>query len=349
MIRWKIVALLLFVCMSVVGCGGQPTQATMPDEAILQGAGATFPAPLYKKWVSQYQQEHPDRPVSYDVVGSGEGVKRFLSGSVDFGASDAAMNDEEIAQAPHGVVMIPVTAGSIVLAYNLPGVKEPVKLRRDVYTDIFLGAIQTWNDPRIVADNPQLSAVKLKIAVVARQDSSGTTFAFTNHLAAVSDRWRKEGPSVGKAIDWPGSTMLAPGNEGVAARIRQVEGAIGYVQFGIARELGLAMAWLENKEGNFVQPSSSAGLATLMAAELPEDLRLFLPDPDGPHSYPIVTFSWLLLPKQTSDAQQAERLKHFVRWCLNEGQGHSELHGYLRLAPENVAAAQQALEQVTSP
>jgi phosphate transport system substrate-binding protein len=338
---------VVWLCALTAACTSPPPDnASASDTVPLHGAGATFPAPLYKKWIEAYQKDHPKVLIHYDVVGSGEGTEKFLAGAVDFGASDAALSDEEIASVTRGVQLVPVTAGSLVLAYNLPDLGGDLKLKRDVYVDIFLGEITRWDDPRIAATNPDLKLPKNDITVVARSDSSGTTFAFTNHLSAISATWRDRGPGAVRVADWPGNTMLAPGNEGVAGRIQQSTGAIGYVQYGIARHAGLKMAWLENKAGRFIQPHGGSGLATLIQAQMPENLRIFLPDPDGRDSYPIVTYSWLLLYKQYDDAQKRDALKRYVQWCLTEGQTLNETLGYLRLAPHVVAQAMEAVEQL---
>src|SRR5262245_36972834 len=203
---------------------------------VLQGAGATFPAPLYKKWIGVFTAQNPDVSVEYKEVGSGEGVQRFLAQTVDFGASDAAMTDEQMARVANGARLVPATAGMVVLAYNLPGVQGPLKLSRDVYADIFLRKILTWNDPRIQTLNPGLKLPNRTIVIAARQDRSGTTFALANHLSAISEEWRR-GPGVGYSVDWSGRAMLARGNEGVAGLVKASEGALGYMEFGFADRL----------------------------------------------------------------------------------------------------------------
>jgi phosphate transport system substrate-binding protein len=342
-------ALWLVLILSCTGlsCTDNAASKKQPAGTIaLRGAGATFPAPLYKKWLEEYGQLHPEVQLSYDVIGSGEGTRQFMAGAVDFGASDAAMRDEEMDAVSRGVQLVPATAGSIVLAYNLEGLGGNLKLSRAVYVDIFLGTIKTWDDPRLKALNPGLRLPAENIAVVVRQDSSGTTYAFTNHLSAISDQWRDRGPGVGRAIDWPGSAMVAPGNEGVAGRIKQSKGAIGYVEYGIAKRAGLQMAWLENQAGQFIQPHGGSGLASLLNVDLPENLRIFFPDPAGKDSYPIVTYSWLLLYKKYDDQQKAAALKQFVTWCLTEGQAFSETLGYVRLAPHVVTRTTTAVESI---
>jgi len=350
MMTKRFVALLVMAVVSAVSlpsCTPEPTDNKPPLGSIpLQGAGATFPAPLYKSWIETSQTSHPEVLLSYEVIGSGEGTQRFLAGTVDFGASDAALSDEEIAMVDRGVQLVPVTAGSLVLAYNLPGLGGDLRLKRDVYVDIFLGKITQWNDPRMVATNPGLNLPSTDIAVVARSDSSGTTFAFTNHLSAISDVWRDRGPGAVRLADWPGGTMLAPGNEGVAGRIQQSIGAIGYVQYGIAQRAGLAMAWLENRAGQFIQPHGGSGLAALINTPMPENLRVFFPDPEGEDSYPIATYSWLLLYKNYDDASKRDALKRYVKWCLTEGQAFNESLGYLRLPPRVVTLALAAVDQL---
>jgi phosphate transport system substrate-binding protein len=326
----------------------QTTQQVPEGSLQLLGAGATFPQPLYKKWIEEYKKQNPEAYISYEGVGSGEGIRRFLKGEVDFGGSDAAMNDEQMARVERGVQLIPATAGIIVLAYNLKEVTGPLKLKRDVYVDIFSGAITRWNDPRIAASNPDLTLPDKEIRLVARLDSSGTTYAFTNHLSAISTDWRDRGPGTAKVVDWPGNAMAAKGNEGVAARIKITDGAIGYVEYGFAERAGLPTAWLENRAGQFVKPQADSGSATLANTqeEMPANLRMFFPDPAGENSYPIVTYSWLLVYRSYSDSEKADLVKSFIKWGLTEGQGFSEELGYSRLPARVVDMAGDALKQL---
>jgi phosphate transport system substrate-binding protein len=345
--RYALLLVVLAVCSTGLACTEGNSARNLPAATLqLRGAGATFPAPLYKKWLEEYQKLHPEVQLSYEAIGSGEGTKRFVAGMVDFGASDAAISDEEMSAVERGVQLVPATAGSIVLAYNLGELGGDLRLTRDVYVDMFLGHIKTWDDPRLKAINPGRHLPSQTIALVVRQDSSGTTYAFTNHLSAVSEAWRNRGPGVGRLIDWPGNAMVAPGNEGVAGRIKQSQGSIGYVEYGMAKRAGLAMAWLENKAGQFVQPHGGSGLATLLHVDLPENLRAFFPDPDGPDSYPLVTYSWLLLYKQYNDQHKATALKHYVKWCLTEGQAFSEALGYVRLAPHVATRVTAAVDNI---
>jgi phosphate transport system substrate-binding protein len=340
---------MILLASFLVACGQKAPETTKPQpEVQISGAGATFPAPLYRKWIEEYHKNNPDKAIFYEPVGSGEGTKRFLKEQVDFGASDAAMSDEEMGKVNRGVKLVPVTAGIIVLAYNLKGLNGMLRLPRDVYVDIFAGTIKTWNDPRIQQANPSLNLPAANIILVTRVDSSGTTFAFTNHLSAVSKEWRDRGPGVSKLVNWPANAMAARGNEGVAGRIRISEGAIGYVEYGFAQRAGLALAVVENKAGHFIEPSPSNGQAALMnsAENMPANLRMFLPDPSGENSYPMVTYTWMLLYGTYSDAAKGALVRNFVHWALNEGQQYSDGLGFCNLPTRIVGLASKAVDDI---
>jgi phosphate transport system substrate-binding protein len=296
-----------------------------------------------RRWREKYQDQHPGVAIEYRAVGSGEGAKQFLAGNVDFGASDAALTDDEIAFAKDGAVLIPVTAGIIVLAYNPEELPNELKLSRSVYADIFLGKITRWDDEQIAALNPDATLPKRTISLVVRQDSSGTTFVFTKHLSAVSEEWRN-GPGEGKTVDWPSRAVRENGNEGVAGTIQRTPVSMGYLEYGIAKAAGLKMAWLQNKAGNYVKPGANSGLETLLTTEMPSNLRVFMPDPEGKDAYPIVTYSWLLLHGKYDNPKTLTATKDFLRWCLDDGQRDSESLGYIRLAPNVVSLANKALE-----
>jgi phosphate transport system substrate-binding protein len=314
----------------------------------LRGAGATFPAPLYEKWIQAYRKENPQVAIAYDGVGSSEGARRYLADAVDFGASDAALNDEQMARVKAGARLVPVTAGIVVIAYNIPGLAAPLRLSRDAIAGIFAGEIRSWNDSRIRDANPGVVLPNRSIALVARQDGSGTTFALTNHLGAVNSAWRNQGPGVGNLVDWKGRAMLARGNEGVAARIKVSEYSLGYVEHHFAKRLGLPMAHLQNRAGRYVEPGERGGQAALASnvRQMPDNLRLFLPDPEGEASYPIVTFSWLLLYERYPDADKAAALKKFVAWGLTTGQSYSRELGYIALPPEVASLSLAAVDRI---
>jgi phosphate transport system substrate-binding protein len=309
----------------------------------LSGAGASFPAPLYQRWAVEFNKLHPNVQINYQSVGSGAGVKQFTQGTVNFAASDAAMSDEEIEKVKQGVVMIPATAGSIVIAYNLPEVKD-LKLSRDTYVAIFLGKIAKWNDPAIAKDNPDVKLPDLPINVAFRSDGSGTTFVFTKHLAAISKDFADEVGS-DKSVTWPIGAG-GKGNEGVTALVKQTPGTVGYVEYGYAVNNGLSMASLQNKAGKFVKPSDESGAATLAHVEFPENLRVWPEDPTGDDDYPIATFTWLLLYKKYSDAEKLKALKEFVTYGLTDGQKFSTELGYIPLPAPVVEKSKAALASV---
>ncbi len=330
----------LFVALAVAGtlaCGGGGQEGATPKKTAalvkIQGAGASFPAPLYGKWFKAYSAAHDGVQIDYQSVGSGSGVKAVIDKTVDFGASDAAMSPEEIAQVPTGVQLLPMTAGNIVITYNLDGVKD-LKLSRKAYSGIFLGTVKKWNDPLIAASNKDAKLPDEPINVVVRADSSGTTFVFTKHLAAISPEFAKS-PGVNKMPNWPVGTR-SKGNEGVTASIKTTPGSIGYIEYGYAKSQSLAMASVENKAGAFVAPSTESGQAALAGATLPDDMIAWASDPDGKGSYPIVTYTWLILYKQYGDKAKLDTLQDFVKYALAEGQKDSEALGYIPL-PASVA------------
>jgi len=345
------------ICSLIPGCSSSPHRAaerSIPAGAVvLAGAGSTFDSLLFKNWFTTYQHENPNTYVTYAVVGSGEGVRRFIGKNVkdgdkvDFGASDAAMRDEEIALVDQGVLMLPITAGGVVLAYNLPGFEGKLRLSRKAYAGIFLGEITSWKDKLIAESNPGIRLPDLTITTVVRQDGSGTTYAFTNHLNAISDKWHGR-YGAATLVNWPGLAMRATGNEGVAGRIQQSIGSIGYVEYGFAQELGLKTAILENKDGKFVKAGGLSILAALAGAPMPDDLRAFVPDPAGPESYPIVTYSWVLLRKNNPNPVKAKSIHDLFSWCLQDGQRYAPITGYVPL-PAIVAARGLAAIENLSP
>jgi phosphate transport system substrate-binding protein len=305
------------------------------QNAKLIGSGASFPFPIYSAWFKDFSKKNNGVTVDYQAKGSGAGIQDFTNRTVDFAGSDAAMTDQEIAKVTDGVVLLPVTAGEIVLAYNLPGNPKDLKLPRDVYPDIFLGKVTKWNDPKIVAANPSLKLPDLQITVVRRSDSSGTNFVFTKHLSAISEAFAKEVGS-GTTVQWPKSDKIvaAPKNDGVTATIKQTPGAIGYIEYGYAKLTKADFALLQNKAGQFVLADTKSGQATLATATLDSRLRGWIEDPAGPDAYPIATFTWLLFYKK-QDAKKAEWLRKLVEYCVTTGQSISDSMGYIPL-PANV-------------
>lgn len=310
----------------------------------LQGAGATFPAPLYQRWIAEYTKANPDLQINYQAVGSGAGIKQFTQNLVSFGASDAAMKDEEIAAVKQGVVLIPATAGSIVLAYNLPGVQN-LKLSREAYVGIFLGTIKKWNDPAIAKANEGTKLPGSAITVCERSDGSGTTFVFTKHLSAISPEF-KDQVGEGTSVTWP-TGVAGKGNDGVTALIKQTPGGIGYVEYGYAKNNKLSFAALQNKAGEYVTATTASGAATLATTQFPANLlRAWPSDPDGKEDYPIVTFTWLLLYKKYDNTPIGEAVKKFVNFGLTDGQKFAEELGYIPLPKEVIDKNLEALKSV---
>ncbi|MBV8772655.1 MAG: phosphate ABC transporter substrate-binding protein PstS [Deltaproteobacteria bacterium] len=315
------------------------------DAVTLQGTGATFPAPLYERWFTEYNKEHPNVQINYQALGSGAGIKQFQRHLVDFGASDAAMTDAEMAPVKDGVVLLPMTAGAIVLAYNLPGLTGDLKLSREAYAGIFLGKVRNWNDPAIARVNPGVQLPDTNITVVSRSDGSGTTFVFTSHLSAISQEW-KNGPGPGKSVSFPVG-VAGKGNPGVAALIKQTPGAIGYVEYGYAVQAKMPMAVLENKSGKYVKADLNTGMNALSSVQLPGDLRAWVTDPEGFNSYPIVTYTWLLCYKKYQNSKTLDALKSIIKYGLTQGQSFSAELGYIPLPGKVVDADMKALNGIS--
>ena len=314
-------------------------------QTTLNASGATFPAPLYNRWFVEYAKLPANVQVNYQGVGSGQGIKDFTKGLTDFGASDAAMTDKEIAGVTNGgVVLLPMTAGSIVISYNLPGLTQPIQLPRDVYPAIFDGTITKWNDDRLVKANPGVALPDLPITVASRADGSGTTFNFSSHLAEISPEFVTKVGKGNKQVPFPG--VAGKGNAGVAALIKQTPGTVGYVEYGFAKNAGLPMATLQNKAGKFVAPTPESGAAALASAELPANLRVFITDPAGDASYPIVTYTWWLVHTTYDKAGEADTIKALANWSLTDGQKLSDSLGYLPLPAAVVTKVQAAVATI---
>jgi phosphate transport system substrate-binding protein len=304
--------------------------------------------PLYNKWASVYSQTKGVR-VNYQSVGSGAGVQQLSEGTVDFGATDGPMTDAELAQAKRGAILhIPMTLGADVVTYNLPGVTQPLQLSGDVVADIFLGRITKWNDPRITATNAGLSIPARDILVVHRSDGSGTTYVFTDYLSAVSPAWAA-GPGRGKAVNWP-TGLGGNQNAGVAAQVKQTDGAIGYVELTYALQNNLPAARIRNAAGRFVEPTiasitaAAAGVADTLAATT--DFRVSIVDAPGDAAYPISSFTWIILYQNQTDSDKGRKLVEFLNWALTDGQQYAAALHYASLPAAVVAGAQRKLETV---
>lgn len=326
-----------------------PGQATSPSaenvSASLNGAGASFPAPLYQRWFSEYNKQNPGVQISYQSVGSGAGVKQYIAKTVDFGASDAPLTDEERQEFKSKFnadpIQVPMTGGAVVFAYNLGGDVKDLKLSRDAYCGIVTGEIKSWNDPVVAQNNPGVKLPSTPITFVHRSDGSGTTFIFTNHIAEACPNW-KAGSA--KSVSWPVG-VGAKGNEGITAQVQQTEGAIGYVEYSYANENNLNMASLENKSGQYIVPSPEAAAKSLEGQAVPQDFALEIPDPTAAEAYPIVGLTWLLLYNSYDDPQKATALRNFVSWALSEGDKYATELGYLPLSDQVAEQVQSTVSQ----
>jgi len=285
----------------------------------LNGAGATFPYPIYSKWFNQYHQQHPDIEINYQSIGSGGGIRQVTAGTVDFGASDGPMTDQQLADAKFKILHLPTVLGAVVPAYNIPGVKGELKFTPDVIAGIYLGKITSWNDPAIGKANPGVSLPNQPIVVVHRSDGSGTTYIFTDYLSKVSAEWRD---SVGKgtSVRWPVG-LGAKGNEGVAGMVRQMEGAFGYVELIYALQNNITFGSVQNATGAFVKASlDSTTAAASSMKSIPADFRVSITNAPGKDAYPIASFTWLLIPADWKDKTKEKVIVDFLNWMLDQGQ-----------------------------
>ncbi len=314
----------------------------------LTGAGATFPYPLYSKWFSDYATQTGVK-INYQSIGSGGGIRQLVEGTVDFGASDGPMTDDEMAKAKGGPVLhIPTVLGADVITYNVEGLSRPLNLTGAVIADIFLGRIKKWNDARIAALNGDAPLPNQDILVVHRSDGSGTTYIFTDYLSAISPAWQS-GPGRGKEVRWPAG-LGAKGNEGVAGQVKQTPGAIGYVELAYAKQNRLAYAAVQNAAGQFVMPtieSITAAAAGIMT-NLPEntDYRLSIVNAPGANAYPISSFTWILIYQNQPDADKGKKLLDFLRWALTEGEASAAALDYAPLPAEMATRLQRRLQSV---
>ena len=306
----------------------------------LTGAGATFPYPIYSKWFSEYSAAHQGVEVNYQSIGSGGGIRQVTAGLVDFGASDMPMTDEMLASSKVKLLHIPTVMGAVVPVYNVPGVSQ-IKFSGDVLADIYLGKISNWNDVRIAKDNPGVKLPDQKIIVVHRSDGSGTSFIFTDYLSKVSKEWAG-GPGKGTSPSWPAG-VGGKGNEGVAGLVRQMPGAIGYVELIYALQNKIAYGSVKNASGNWVTASIQGVTEAAAAAKIPADFRVSITNAPGANAYPISSFTYLLIPVQGSNAENRKVLKDLLSWIIKNGEGEVSALSY---APLPEALAQKELSVV---
>jgi phosphate transport system substrate-binding protein len=313
------------------------------DDVLINGAGATFPAPLYTKWFSEFNKLHPNLKFNYQAIGSGGGIQQVTNGTVDFGASDAPMTDVQLAKAAN-TVHIPTVMGAVVVTFNAPGVQS-LRLTPETLSGIFLGKIAKWNDAALVKDNPGVKLPDQAITVVHRSDGSGTTNIFTDYLAKVSPEW-KSGVGTGTSVKWP-TGLGAKGNDGVTGQVKQTPGSVGYVELAYANQNKLPVAELKNHDGNFVKPTIESTSAAAAGVEVPEDFRVSITDAKGKNAYPMASFTYLLIQKDQKDAAKGEAMLRFIDWALHDGQKMAGPLDYAPLPQPVVAKVEAKLKTMT--
>jgi phosphate transport system substrate-binding protein len=314
-------------------------------QTTLNGAGATFPYPMYSKWFSEYNKVHPDIQINYQSIGSGGGIRQVLAQTVDFGASDGPMTDEQLSQAKVKILHIPTVMGADVPAYNLPGVTAELKFTPEDLSGIFLGKITSWNDPAIAKANPGVNLPNQPIIVVHRSDGSGTTYIWTDYLSKISSEWQN-GPGKGTSVKWPVG-LGAKGNEGVAGMIRQMQGSIGYIELIYAVQNNIQYGSVKNAAGNFVKASlDSVTAAAASVKSMPADFRVSITNAPGKDAYPVSSFTWLLVPVQAKDANKGKILADLLNWVVDDGQKMTASLSYAPLPPSVAAKVKDAIKQV---
>ncbi len=347
--RLFVYALLLSL---LAACSGERADSTQPgaasDTVRLNGAGATFPNPLYQKWLSEYGKVNPKARVDYQSIGSGGGIQQIQAQTVDFGATDTPMSDDDLKKAPGALIHVPTVLGAVVLTYNLPAVKEPLRFSPDVIADIFLGKIKRWDDARLKTDNPGAPLPAADIAVVHRSDGSGTSAVFTNYLVKVSPEW-KDKVGEGKSPSWPVG-LGGKGNEGVTGLIKQTPNSLGYVELAYAVQNQFPAALIKNKSGSFAAPTLEAvtAAAAESVATTPADLRVSITDAAGANAYPIASYTYVLVYQEQKDAAKGKALVDFLWWGIHDGESFAKDLQYAPLPAQIVQKAEAKLNSITS-
>lgn len=343
----RIIISLLMVALCVfalAGCSGSGGGSGAVD---LQGAGATFPNPIYKKWFSEYNKLNSNQRFDYQSIGSGGGIQQIKSQTVDFGGTDAPMSDEDLKSAPGAILHIPTVLGACVVTYNLPSVTTELKFTPEALAGIFLGRITTWNDPQIASANPDVKLPGDKITVVHRSDGSGTTFIFTDYLSKVSPEW-KEKVGAGTSVNWPAG-LGAKGNEGVTGQVKQTPNTIGYTELIYAEQNKLPVGWIKNSAGDFVKPSlqSLTAAAASAAGQIPDDMRVSITDAPGKDAYSMASFTYLLVYTEQKDQAKGKALTDFLWWAIHDGQRLAADLSFAPLPNEVVKKAEAKIKSIT--
>ena len=318
-----VVSILLILAIAVAA---QPA-----GTILLNAAGATFPYPIYSKWFDVYHQKDPNVQINYQSIGSGGGIRQLLAGTVDFGASDGPMSDDQLKEAKFKILHFPTVLGAVIPIYNVAGVSGELNFTQKALAGIYLGTITKWNDPEIAGANSGVNLPAADIVVVHRADGSGTSYIFTDFLAKASDDWKNK-VGKGTSVQWPVG-LGGKGNEGVSGLVKQTPGSIGYVELIYAVQNGITFGKVQNASGKFVKADLAGVTAAAAAAakDMPDDFRVSITNQSGPTVYPISSFTWLLIPAQISDASKRDAIKGFLKWMLTDGQGYNEGLAYARL------------------
>lgn len=350
----KAIFLLLVIAFVInLACSGQPLgqksnfSGTIGGNINLQGVGATFPKPIYEKWVNEYQKINPTIKINYTATGSGAGQKAILSNTADFGASDDPMKDSDLAN--NDILHIPTVLGAVIITYNLAEAKEPLKLSADIVANIYLGNIKKWNDPKIKADNPNVNLPSLDISPVYRADSSGTTAVFTEFLS-INPEW-KEKVGADKQPSWiTGVGIGAKGNDGVTGQVKNIPNSIGYVEVAFAQANNLPMALIKNRAGNFVEPTieNVSAAAEGAVSTMPDDLRAKITNADGERSYPIASYTYILVHQEQKDFVRGKALIDFLWWAVHDGEVFAHDLHYAPLPEEVVKKVEAKINSTTS-
>jgi len=317
-------------------------------QVLINGAGATFPYPIYSKWFNEYRKLHKDIQINYQSIGSGGGIKQVTEGTVDFGASDGPMNDKQIAEFKEkrgaNILHFPTVLGANVLTYNIPGITADLNFTPEAVVGIFLRKITKWNDPAIASQNSGVKLPGNDIVVVHRSDGSGTTYVFVDYLSKVSPEWKSK-VGVGASVNWPVG-LGGKGNEGVAGQVRQTPNSIGYIELVYAVQNKMPYGSVKNASGQFVKPSLASTTAAAAAKEMPDDFRLSITNGEGKAVYPICTFTWLLIPDEIKDQVKKKAIVDFLKWMLTNGQTMAPALAYAPLPKPVVAKEQAAIAKI---
>jgi phosphate transport system substrate-binding protein len=313
----------------------------------LNAAGATFPTPIYTKWFDVYHTAHPNVEINYQSIGSGGGIRQLQSGTVDFGASDGPMSDDQLAQSKFKILHFPTVLGAVVPTYNIAGVTTDLNFTQKALAGIYLGSITKWNDPEIAKANPGVTLPSADIVVVHRSDGSGTSYIFTDFLSKVSDDWKNKVGKANTSVNWPVG-LGGKGNEGVTGLVKQTPNAIGYIELIYAVQNKIAYGNVQNAAGKFVKAdlASVTAAAAADAKSIPDDFRVSITNASGPKVYPIASFTWLLIPAQIQDAAKRDAIKDFLKWMLTEGQKYNEALSYAQLPKEVIARETKAISLI---